>query len=68
VKVAVVGPGHMGREVVAVLGERGHEAVLVERGQAYPAGVPVGIDFTRPDAVVANIRAAVLAGSRYVVG
>jgi len=30
--------------------------------------VPVGIDFTRPDAVVANIRAAVLAGSRYVVG
>jgi 4-hydroxy-tetrahydrodipicolinate reductase len=68
VKVAVVGHGHMGREVEAVLHERGHEAVVVGRGVPYPAGVPVGIDFTRPDAVLANIRAALAAQSRYVVG
>ena len=67
-RVAVVGHGHMGREVEAVLQERGHEAVIVVRGVPYPADVPVGIDFTRPDAVMANIRAALLAKSRYVVG
>ena len=67
-KVAVVGHGQMGREVEAVLQERGHEAVVVGRGGPYPTDVPVGIDFTRPDAVLANIRAALLAKSRYVVG
>jgi 4-hydroxy-tetrahydrodipicolinate reductase len=68
VKVAVVGHGHMGREVAAVLQERGHEAVIVGRGVPYPAETPVGIDFTRPDAVLANIRAAFVAKSCYVVG
>ena len=67
-RVAVVGHGHMGREVEAVLHERGHEAVVVGRGAPYPKGVPVGIDFTRPDAVLGNIRAALAAQSRYVVG
>jgi 4-hydroxy-tetrahydrodipicolinate reductase len=66
--VAVVGHGHMGREVAAVLHERGHEPILVGRGVPYPAGVPVGVDFTRPEAVLANNRAALAARSRYVVG
>jgi 4-hydroxy-tetrahydrodipicolinate reductase len=68
VKVAVVGYGKMGREVEAVARERGHEPVVVRGGSAFPAGVPVGIDFTRADAVLANTRAALGAGARYVIG
>jgi len=60
--------GKMGREVEAVLRERGHEPVPVRRDDAFPAGCAVGIDFTRPDAVVANVRAALAAGARYVIG
>jgi 4-hydroxy-tetrahydrodipicolinate reductase len=68
VKAAVVGYGRMGREVESVLRERGHEAVPVPRGQAYPADAVVGIDFTKAEAVPENVRRAVEAGSRYVVG
>jgi 4-hydroxy-tetrahydrodipicolinate reductase len=67
-KIAVVGMGKMGREVEAVLRERGHEAVPVGRADAFPAGVPVGIDFTRAESVVDNVRKALAAGARYVVG
>ena len=67
-KVAVVGLGKMGREVEAVLRERGHEPIPVQRGEPFPAGCVVGIDFTRADAVVANVRSAMAAGTRYVVG
>jgi 4-hydroxy-tetrahydrodipicolinate reductase len=67
-KVAVVGMGKMGREVEAALRERGHEAVPLRRGEAFPAGCAVGIDFTRAEAVVDNVRAALAAGARYVVG
>jgi len=42
--------------------------VPVRRDDAFPAGCAVGIDFTRPDAVVANVRAALAAGARYVIG
>jgi 4-hydroxy-tetrahydrodipicolinate reductase len=68
VRVAVVGMGKMGREVEAVLRDRGHEPVPVGRGAAFPAGCAVGIDFTRAEAVVDNVRAALAAGARYVVG
>jgi 4-hydroxy-tetrahydrodipicolinate reductase len=67
-KVAVVGPGKMGREVEAVLRERGHESVLVKKGEAFPAGCAVGIDFTRGEAVVENVQKALAARARYVVG
>lgn len=67
-KVAVVGPGKMGREIAEVLRERGHEPVMVEKGDAFPAGCPVGIDFTRPEAVVENVKKALAARARYVVG
>jgi 4-hydroxy-tetrahydrodipicolinate reductase len=67
-KVAVVGLGKMGREVESVLRERGHEPVPVARGAPFPTGCAVGIDFTRADAVVENVRSAMAAGTRYVVG
>jgi 4-hydroxy-tetrahydrodipicolinate reductase len=67
-KVAVVGAGRMGREVESVLRERSHEPLVVRRGQPYPADCPVGIDFTRGEAVAENVRRALAAGSRYVVG
>ena len=66
-RVAVVGLGRMGREVEAVLRERGHEPVPVRRGEPFPAGCPVGVDFTRADAVIGNLRSALAAGARYVV-
>jgi len=68
VKVALVGHGKMGHEVEAVLRERGHEPVVRAKGVAFPAGCAVGIDFTRADAVPANVEAAMKAGARYVVG
>jgi 4-hydroxy-tetrahydrodipicolinate reductase len=67
-KVAVVGYGRMGRETEAVLRERGHEPLIVRRGDAFPAGCPAGIDFTRAEAVLPNVSAALSAGARYVVG
>ena len=67
-KVAVVGYGKMGREVAAVLRERGHEAAITLRGSEFPAGARVGIDFTQPDAVLENTRAALKARARYVIG
>jgi len=66
-RIALVGHGKMGHEVEAVLRERGHEAVVAERG-AFPAGCAVGIDFTRPEAVPGNVGRAMAAGARYVVG
>ena len=67
-KVAVVGHGKMGRAVDAVLRERGHEVVIAGRAAPFPDRCPVGIDFTQPDAVLANVRAALEKGARYVVG
>jgi 4-hydroxy-tetrahydrodipicolinate reductase len=67
-RIAVVGYGTMGREVESVLAERGHQPVLVARGRPFPTGCTVGIDFTAPDAVAANVAAAMKAGARYVVG
>jgi 4-hydroxy-tetrahydrodipicolinate reductase len=57
----------MGREVEAVLREKGHEPVIAPRGE-FPAGCPVGIDFTHASAVSAGVARAMAAGARYVVG
>ena len=67
-RVALVGHGKMGREVEAVLGERGHETAVAPKDGPFPAGCAVGIDFTRADAVPANVEKALAAGARYVVG
>jgi 4-hydroxy-tetrahydrodipicolinate reductase len=68
VKVALAGHGQMGREVDAVLRERGHSPVGILRGTGFPAACPVGIDFTGPEAVVANVKRALAGGARYVIG
>ena len=67
-RIAVVGHGRMGREVEAALLERGHSPVVARRGDAFPRDSPVGIDFTRGDAVPGNVAAALRSGARYVVG
>lgn len=67
-RVAIVGYGKMGREVEAVLRERGHSGVPVLLGSKFPAGCAVGIDFTRGDAVPGNLAGALDAGARYVIG
>lgn len=67
-RVAVVGHGKMGREVEAVLRERGHEPVIVSRAAGFPTLCPVGIDFSQTDAVLANTRSAIEGGARYVIG
>jgi 4-hydroxy-tetrahydrodipicolinate reductase len=67
VKVVLVGHGRMGREVEAVLRERGHAPVIPARGE-FPPGAVVGIDFTEASAVPANVARALTAGARYVVG
>lgn len=67
-KLALVGYGRMGREVETAARARGHETVSVARGAPFPPGCPVGIDFTRADAVLPNLEAALAAGARYVIG
>ena len=67
-KVAVIGYGKMGHEVEAVLGERGHEAVIVGKGARFPAGCAVAIDFTQAEAVLANTEKALDSGARCVIG
>ena len=67
-KVAVVGPGKMGREVAEVLRERGHEPAMVGASDPFPSGCAVGIDFTKPEAVVENVKKAMATRARYVVG
>jgi 4-hydroxy-tetrahydrodipicolinate reductase len=67
-RIAVVGHGKMGREVESVLRERGHEAVCIDLDDPFPERCAVGIDFTQPDAIVDNVRRAMQACGRYVVG
>ncbi|HEY8152322.1 MAG TPA: 4-hydroxy-tetrahydrodipicolinate reductase [Vicinamibacteria bacterium] len=67
-RVAVVGYGKMGREVESVLLERGHDPVIIRQRTSFPVACPVGIDFTRAEAVLANAEASLQAGARYVIG
>lgn len=66
-RVAIVGYGKMGREVEAVLRERGHEPVVAARG-GFPPGCAVGIDFTRGASVPDNVARALSGRAGYVVG
>ena len=76
-RILVLGQGKMGKLVVQVATGRGHDVCgldVPENADAaaltpeYLAGFDVAIDFTTPDAVVANMRACLGAGSKIVVG
>ena len=69
-RVALFGAGgKVGKVVGAALEGRGHEVTRIERGDA-PAldGHDAAVDFTRPDAVVANVRAALAARVPVAIG
>jgi 4-hydroxy-tetrahydrodipicolinate reductase len=70
VRVALFGAGgKVGTVVGAALEGRGHEVTRIGRGDA-PAldGHDAAVDFTRPDAVVANVRAALAAAVPVAIG
>jgi 4-hydroxy-tetrahydrodipicolinate reductase len=76
-QIAIVGNGKMGRSVAALAGERGHRVRVIGReentaGAALTrdrlAGVDVAIEFTRPEAVVANVERLIEAGVPTVTG
>jgi 4-hydroxy-tetrahydrodipicolinate reductase len=66
-RVAIVGYGKMGHEIETRLNQRGHTPVVAPRG-SFPADCPVGIDFSRADAVADNVARALAANARYVLG
>jgi len=70
VKVAFFGHGgKVGRVVVPALEAAGHEVRGIGRGDPRElSGLDAGIDFTRPDAVVGNVRACLEQGVPCVVG
>ncbi len=77
-RLAIVGNGKMGRAVAELAGERGHvvHAILGRAENAGGAaltrerlvGVDAAIEFTRPDAVVANLERLIEAGIPTVTG
>jgi 4-hydroxy-tetrahydrodipicolinate reductase len=61
--------GKVGSVLAPKLEEAGHEVHGVERGDAVdPAGHDAAVDFTRPDAVRANVESCLRAGVPCVVG
>lgn len=77
-KLAIIGNGKMGKAVAALAQERGHVVqTIVNRienpgGRALTAerlaGVDVAVEFTRPDAVVANLERLIELGLPTVTG
>ena len=77
IPLALIGMGKMGRAIAALAPERGFEVVATidaVHGTATSVtretlhGAAVAIEFTAPDAAVANVRACVDAGCPVVVG
>lgn len=77
-RIALIGYGRMGRSVEEVAGSAGHQIVARLRSadnrdsqgltEERLGGAEVGIDFTEPDAVTANIEGAAAVGLDLVVG
>jgi 4-hydroxy-tetrahydrodipicolinate reductase len=69
-KVAVFGArGKVGTVMAAAFEQAGHAVVRIDLGDPVDlSGCDVAVDFTQPDAVVENVRAAVEAGIPCVVG
>lgn len=66
-KIAVYGAeGKVGRVLVAALARAGHESI--DARASGPQGTDVAVDFTRPDAVVENVRSALQARVPVVIG
>jgi len=66
-RIALFGAsGKVGRLLQPALREAGHEVVDAREGE--PAGCDVAVDFTRPDAVAANVDACLAAGVPVVIG
>jgi 4-hydroxy-tetrahydrodipicolinate reductase len=70
VRLALFGHGgKVGRVLARALREAGHEVVGIGRGGPRALeGHDVAVDFTRPDAVFENVRAALAAGVPCVIG
>jgi 4-hydroxy-tetrahydrodipicolinate reductase len=76
VPVALIGLGRMGRALEALAPDRGVSVVARLGAQAMARGVTaatlrgarVAIEFTRPEAAVANVRACLMAGCPVVMG
>lgn len=77
-RLAVLGDGRMGTQVVAAAQERGLEVVARlgradvvgdrQRARQLLADVDVAVEFTTPDSVIANIDLCIAAGCSVVVG
>jgi 4-hydroxy-tetrahydrodipicolinate reductase len=77
-RIVIVGNGKMGQAVAALAEERGHEVHAAfgaeenDSGKALTkerlAGADVAVEFTRPDAVVANLERLIEAGIPTVTG
>lgn len=71
-RIALVGPGRMGRAVAAVAAERGHEVVAEIRAGGLRADAmgqaDVAVEFTAPDAAPDNLRTLATLGLPTVCG
>jgi 4-hydroxy-tetrahydrodipicolinate reductase len=76
-RILVLGVGKTGKLVAEVAAEHGHSVHVLDAKEnkdaaaltaPFVAGFDVIIDFTTPDAVVANMRACLATGSRMVIG
>jgi 4-hydroxy-tetrahydrodipicolinate reductase len=77
-KLAIIGNGKMGKAVAALAAERGHlVSTIVGRGENVAgraltadrlAGVEVAVEFTRPEAVIANLERLIELGLPTVTG
>jgi 4-hydroxy-tetrahydrodipicolinate reductase len=69
VKIVVFGyEGKVGSAIAAGLEAAGHEVLGVEVGDTVPGGADAAVDFTQPDAAVANIERCLELGMPVVVG
>ena len=73
-RIALIGMGKMGRQLAALAPERGCEVVATFDADDHAPtraslnDAQVAIEFTQPNAAVANVRALVSAGCPVVVG
>ena len=73
-RIAIVGNGKMGRAVAELARERGHQVQVIGREENAAGalerltGMDVAVEFTRPDAVIANLERLIQAGIPTVTG